>query len=217
MNTNTNTQQKILSSDQKLLIAAFSATYNIEPEEITFFSDDPRPFFSYEATCVLLNRLTDVTGIDIEPVANGFVDSVGFRVTLSREGRQHSAIGIANIKETLDGVVLNEAQLNQMASGRAMRSVLRVAGIDLLKLHNLARLNAAMPAEAPKSNYTTLLAQAHVLGQEAGLIIGNDKTAWITILGNRYGVYASNELTEDSLADFVAVLKTLVPQQKAAA
>ncbi len=215
-----NTQEKTNTQEQNLLIAELSATYGIEPEEIIFFTGDPRPIFSYEATAVLCNRLTDLRGIDVEPVNNGFVDSVSYRCTLTQaDGCSRSAVGVANVGEK-DGSdnTLKSSQLIELASGRAIRNALRVAGIDLLKLHNQSK-NVVIEYTGPSvSNYQSLLRLVHILGQEAGLIIGDDKSAWRQILDNRYGVRASSDLNEDQLADFAAVLKTLAPQtrQKAA-
>lgn len=215
-----NTEQKILNNDQKLLAAEIAATYGIDPDEITYFTDDPRPTFGYEATAILCNHLTDIRGIDIEPVNNGFVDSVSYRCTLTRaDGSTRSAVGVANVDERdSNDKQLTAAQLIQTASGRAIRNALRVAGIDLLKLHHQSKDLPVEYAGPSRSNWESLLRMTHALGTQAGLIVGTDKTAWRRVIVNRYGVGSSGELTEDQLADFAAVLKTLVPQtrQKAA-
>lgn len=215
-----NTQEKTYTAEQNHLIAELSATYGIEPEEIIFFTGEPRPLFSYEATAVLCNRLTDLRGIDVEPVNNGFVDSVSYRCTLTQaDGCSRSAVGVANVDEKDGGgQPLKSSQLVELASGRAIRNALRVAGIDLLKLHNQSRNTLAGFSGPAVSNYQSLQRLVHVLGQEAGLIIGDDKSAWKKILTNRYGFTSSSDLSEDQLADLVGVLQTLVPQtrQKAA-
>ncbi len=211
-----NTKDKTYTPEQNLLIAELAATYGIEPEEIIFFQDDPRPLFTYEATCVLCNRLANLKGINIEPIENGFADSIAFRCRLvMADNATRSAVGVANTKETIDGQPMTDVQSYQMASGRAIRNALRVAGIDLLKLHNQAVHGNVTPIAA-KSNRAKLIAQAHLLGQEAGLIVDDSKTGWQTLLTARYGVSNSNELSDDLLADFVAVLKVLVPAKRAA-
>lgn len=208
--------QKILSAEQSALVAELTMTYGIEPEDIIFFGTDPKPFLTYEATCALCNQLTMLDNIEIEPVASAFQDSLVFRCTLTlHDGRTRSAVGVVNINETVDGQPMSEQQVTQLASSRAIRNALKTAGIDLLKLHQqLLRDDDTLPF---KSNVASLIAQSHILGREAGLIMDDDKTAWYRLLRNRYGKSASNELTEDQLADFVAVLKTLVPQGKLAA
>lgn len=211
--TNNTTPQKILNTEQKHLVAELCSAYGISPEEIIFFTDDSTPLFSYEATCVLCNRLTELKGIDLEPVNNGFVDSLSYRCTLTLpDGSTRSAVGVANVNETQDNVRLSGAQLTALASGRAIRNTLRVAAIDLLKLHARLNKDAIVFSGLPRSNFENLVRQAHALGIEAGQIIGRDKSPYHAIMQNRYGKTHTNELTEAELADFVAVLKTLVPQ-----
>lgn len=214
-----NSTEKTLSPEQNYLVSELAATYGIDPDEIIFYTGEPRPFFKYEATCVLCNSLTDLQSIDIEPINNGFVDSVSYRCTLMQaDASTRSAVGVANVGETDgDGKVLTPSQLIETASGRAIRSALRVAGIDLLKLHNQADDTVVRFSGPTANNHASLLRLVHKLGQEAGLIIGKDKTAWHRILDNRYKVQSSDRLTEDQLSDFAAVLNTLVPQQKNAA
>jgi hypothetical protein len=212
-----NQPQKILSAEQSALVAELTTAYGIEPEDIIFFGNDPKPFLTYEATCALCNQLTNMHDISIEPQPSGFVDSLAYRCTLTlSDGRTRSAVGVANIKETADEKPMSEQQLVQVASSRAIRNALKTAGIDLLKLH-LQFVRGEVDSLNFKSNYASLIAQAHILGKEAGLINGDDKFAWYRLIENRYGQLSSNSLSETELADFVAVLKTLVPQVKRAA
>ena len=214
-------QQNILTSEQTALIKELVTEYGIEATEVTFFSGDPKPFLGYEATTVLCNYLTDLHDINIEPVQNFFVDSLPLRCKLTlADGRTRSAVGVANVNETdSDNKKLSEQQIYYLASARAIRNALRASGIDLIKLHIEQKLTGRRIeySGSPLSNYDNLLRQVHVLGQEADLIIGEDKGPWRKIIMNRYGVWHSNELNEEQLADFAAVLRTLVPQVKAAA
>lgn len=203
---------KVLTADQSALVAELTMTYNIEPEEIMFFVNDPKPFLSYEATCALCNQLTNMQDITIEPQHSFFADSLTYRCTLTlSDGRTRSAVGVVNIKETVDGKDLTEQQISQLASSRAIRNALKTAGIDLFKLHK-EMINGEVETLPFKSPFAKLIAQAHILGTEAGLINGTDKTAWYRLIFNRYGLESSKQMTEDQLADFVAILKTLVPQ-----
>lgn len=214
---NQNQKQKVLNAEQNALVVELTENYGIEPEEIMFFQNEAKPFFTYEATCALINRLTGVQDITIEPMQSGMTDSLSLRCALlTREGYTRSAVGVANFNETIDGVKMSEQQIYSLASSRAIRNALRTAGIDLIKLHNQISKGEVIDFKV-KSNFAALIGQAHQLGKEAGLIVGEDKSAWRVVLNNRYGKSKSNELSEDELADFVAVLKTLVPQGKAAA
>jgi len=212
---------KTYTQEQNELIAELASTYGIEPEEVIFFPNDPRPLFGYEATAVLCNKLTDIRGIDIEPVNNGFKDSVCYRCVLTlSDSRSRSGVGVANVAEKdATGTALKSAQLIELASGRAIRNALRVAGIDLLKLHNMRKSGVVEFTGKGESQRAKDSREAHALGEEVGLIKDGDKTAWYAIISNRYGVIGCDALNDGKLADFVAFLKSLVPgesRQKAA-
>lgn len=211
-----NNQQQMLSAEQNALVIELIETYDIEAEDIVFFTGDPKPFFKYEASAVLCRRLAEAHKIEVDPVNSGFPDSIAFKVSLLfSDGYLSSAVGVANLKETMNGKKMEEDQIKMLATSRAIRSALRAAGIDLMKLHNQT-LTGKVSQFTGRSNGAALIAQAHILGKEAGLIIGDDKHAWRKILSNRYSMLHSNELSDAELADFVAVLNTLVPQRKAA-
>lgn len=211
-------QIKILTAEQTALAAELTMTYGIEPDDVIFFTDDPKPFLTYEATCVLCNQLSDLHNIEIEKVQSFSDDSLSLKCILTlSNGYVRSAVGTANIKETIEGSAMSEQQAILLASSRAIRNALRTAGIDLMKLHRQATSGEVIDFKI-KTNFASLLGQAHQLGVEALLINGDNKQAWYLQLGNRYRVNHSNELTEEQLADFVAFLRTLVsqPQRKAA-
>lgn len=180
--------------------------YGIEPDEVIYYPGDPKPHLRYEAACILANALVpDLTGIVIEPVESVQDDSISLlcSLRLANPDRMRNAVGVANRGEPLDGgEAMSDQQLYQLASSRAMRAALRVAGIDLIKLHYGS-------AEPVKDNRTALIAQAHALGDEIGYIgPGDDKTLWRLVLRNRYrGTDSCSGLTDSQLADLVAFLQ----------
>ena len=209
---NQNQKQSILTDEQTTLVTELTETYGIEPEEIIFFQNDRKPFLSYEANCALVNKLTGVQDITIEPMEAVMVDSFALRCTLlTGEGFTRSAVGVANIKETINGVKMSEQQIYSLASARAIRNALKTAGLDLLKLHQQVKSGANDLDFKPKSNYATLLGQAHILGAEKRLIVGDNKTLWYHELWSRYRVQRSNDLSEPQLADYVAYLNAYEP------
>lgn len=212
-----NEQQKILNDEQKTLVAELTKTYGVKPEEIIFFTNDPNPFLTYEATCALANQLVNLQVIDISPEPSVSSDSLSLKCSLMfSDGRTRSAVGVVNFGETIDGVKMTEAQIYQLASSRAIRNALRTADIDLIKLHHQRNRNEPLDFKM-KSNTASLIAQSHLLGKEAYLIQGENKTAWYRQLQIRYQVNSSKDLNEAQLADWVAFLKTLVPQKQMAA
>lgn len=216
--TEQNQKQQILNGEQTALVAELTQTYNIEPEEIMFFQNDAKPFFSYEATCALVNQLTKTQDITIEPMDSHLADALSLRCTLlTADGYTRSAVGVANFNEMIDGVKMSEQQIYSLASARAIRNALRTAGIYLMKLHNRAKNGDDVLEFKVKSNYDSLLAQAHIVGQEKRLIVGANKMLWYHELWSRYHVSNSNELTEAQLSDFVAYLNGYLPPVQAAA
>ena len=203
--------------DQHHLIAELAATYGVEPEQIRFFSGDTRPFFEHEAAAVLVRALAGARGIKNHQVPSVNADSISMEVEITFEdGYSSSAIGVANVNETIDGKPMTEEQLKRLATSRATRGTLVNAGVDLLKLHFQAR-HGNVAEISTRTNRATLSRHAHVLGEETGLIVGKNKIAWRTVLLKRYGVGSSDNLSEDQLADFTAFLNTLAnPQQMAA-
>lgn len=213
---NTN-PQVILNDSQKRLVADLVQTYGIEPDEIKFFAGDPKPFLSYEATCVMADRLLDLVAIDIEPVESSFVDSVTLKCTITRHnGTVRSSVGVANVKETADGQPLSTQQIFSLASARAIRNTLRTAGIDLIRTHE-ARGSAPADFTGPaRDARSALVAQVHILGKDAGLIeADNGRAAWQSLLFARYGVRSSANLDDVQLADLAAMLRSLAPKAAA--
>jgi hypothetical protein len=214
---------RFYNSDQYKLIAEISSTYGTEPDDILFFTDEPNPFFGFETSCVMLNRLASPKAIDIEPIDSVSPDSLSIRCQIYfADGTNFSAVGVANRNEEIDGRKVNDQQLNWLASSRALRSTLRISGRNLLKLHQAAKEGTSPELQFtgfPRSNRQSLSAEAHALGKELGFIDGEDKSIWQRVLNNRYEVDSSARLTDPELADLVAFLKSVKrrPAMKAAA
>lgn len=204
-------RRKVLNEQQQSLAIELAETYGIQPEDIIFFGDDSTPFLTYEATCVMANKLADLQDIDLMPVHSVSSDSISLKCVLTlANGRTRGTVGVVNINETIDDKKMSDSQLLALASARAIRGALQIADIDLMKLHR--KENSDVLEFNPKAQENKLIAHAHLLGKEAGLIVGDDKTGWYRLLKNRYQASSSSELTAPYLADLIAVLKTLVPQ-----
>lgn len=215
-----NNPQLILSDAQKRLVADLVSAYGIDASEVMYFPDDPKPFLSYEATCIIANQLLDLRDIDIQPIESGFIESLSLKCTLTlANGWTRSSVGVANAKELIDGRPMTPQQLFQTASARAIRNTLRTAGIDLIKLHESQAADSTTeysgPARDPRS---ALIAQVHILGKEAGFIGGDgNKGPWRRFLLNRYGVDSSVHLSVEQLGDLAAGLRVLAPRVSDAA
>ena len=210
-----------LNTQQAAIVADICTTYPVEPDDIIFFPDDPDvPFFGYEASCILLNRLTKIIEIELEPVAPVSSDSINRRCRLVFEDGTSTFIAAANLKETgEDGQPLSTQQLEWLADSRAIRGAIRAKGINLLKLYWASKENAdEVEFKHVRPQRSSALAQAHALGQEVGLINGDNKSQWYHAIQTRYpGRLHAGELTDAELADFIAFQRALRPKAFAAA
>lgn len=214
------TKYNTIKQQQAELASELSAEYGIDPSEVIFFGDDPRPLFSYEAGCILVNALVNPREIDIEPVESVLGDAVSYRCMLTlANGNVRSVVGTANVGETdCDGQPLSPAQIEALAQSRALRGVLRAAGIDLVKLHrNRSGVVEFTGPERSDIYRATLIAQAHMWAKKAGLISGDNDSLYRGTLRSRYDKNSSTQLTDEELADFVAFLSVLSPPQRKAA
>jgi hypothetical protein len=212
-----NEPKKVLNSEQSALVAELTAEYGIEPEDILFFDDSAKPFLTYEAASALSNKLADLFQIGVEPVVSPFADSIAVKCTIvTKDGHERSAVGVANRAEKINDSDISDQQAINLASSRALRNVLRAAGIDLIKLHRQAT-GGELTDKGMKSNRTSLIGQAHKIGVEIGLIFENEKAPWRNVLKSRYNVTTSADLTEEQLSDLVAFLNTLKQPAKQAA
>lgn len=217
------------SKDQAALVAEFSTTYGIDPEQIIFFTNEAKPFFDHEANAIISRRIGDVLGIESEPIASVYENSVSVQCKLTfKDGRFASAVGIANLDESINGEAMSPEQVLRLAKSRAFRNALVDAGVDLVKLHYVATGKVAeLAGRQPKTLRNRLLAEAHMLGKQTGYIVISqyqgdlgpvpfpDKTGWKRMLLSRYGVESSGVMSDELLADLVAFLKTqIVPEQQ---
>lgn len=224
---NTQETTNTYTKEQNFLIAEFAATYDIDPDQISFFDDDPQPFFDRDATAVLINRLIGPAGVEDDLVASPSPNTIAvkYRITLE-DGSFGSSTGVANLDEQKDDKPMSPTQIQSLATARAARGALRNRAIDLVKLHYIAQAkangsNVATPkfSGPPRSERETLLRQVHALGNETGLITdrGAGKVDWYNLLAVRYNVRGSSELTDYLLKDFAAHLNTLPKVSTAAA
>lgn len=211
-------KKQTYTAEQNILIAEYCATYGLEPEQITFFTDDPKPFFDREATAILLHKLTNAVGIEDVPLASVFPDNITIQYKVTFEdGSFASSTGMANLNEKIDGEAMSPEQIKSLATARAARSALTNKGIDLVKLHEATKGNVAQFSGPAQTEREKLLREVHALGSEVGFIIGTNKDHWYQLLERRYGAPASSSLGDGDLKDLAAFLKSLRPSLRNAA
>ena len=201
------------TQEQMQLVSEFTQDYGINPDQMTFFGDDPRPTFDAEAGAHLARVLANATGVAIGPAAIELKDTIRMECGLTFDKFFSSGTGSAHVKEQVGGEEMSLPQLERLASSRAMRSALVYAGIDLLKLHRQKRSGVIQFSGPEKSNRDRLLAKVHILGKEVGLISEDgSKLGWKMSLRRMYGVDSSAGLQDPQLEDFAAWLNSLKPQ-----
>jgi len=218
-----NTNRQNYTKEQNELIAEYCAAYGLDPGQIIFFDGDPKPFFDREATAILLHRLTNVVGIEDEPVQSVFPDNISVRYKATFEdGSFATSTGMANFGEKRDGKPMSPDEVKSLATSRAARSALVNKGIDLVRLHEAAKGVLVRFAGPPRDERQRLLREVHALGYEASYIIASsyeaesgrqtftDKAGWRRVLNSRYGVERSSDLTVEQLADLAAFLRSQV-------
>lgn len=197
---------------QMEIVSGIVQTYDVDPNEITFFSDDAEPFLGYEAGCVMLNRLMpDLADIDIEPLPPLVPGGINLKVRLTDgNGHTRSGLGIVHPSDEAQNNQLSMQQLQYLAQSRGLRSALRAAGIDLMRLHR-SRANVAEFSGPSSTNRAHLTRQLHALASEVGFIIGDDRQNYHRFMMHRYGVGSSSQMSEEVLADAVAALQAIRP------
>lgn len=211
-------KRQTYTQEQNSLIAEYCATYGLEPDQIIFFTGDPKPFFDREATAILIHKLTDAVGIKDYPVASVFPNNITIQFEITFEdGSFASSSGIANLDETMDGEKMTAEQIKSLATSRAARSALTNKGIDLIRLHEATKGNVTQFAGPPQTERERLLREVHALGCEVGYIINKNKDFWYALLLNRYRVTGTDQLGDGNLKDLAAFLKSQRPSLKNAA
>lgn len=199
---------------QEALVGEFVSAYDIDAKQVIFFDDSEAPFFLFEALAQIVSVLADfrevaVTKPEIEE-RNGNATCEA-AITLE-DGRVVRSFGSSFVGDTLPGKEVGDFQTAfDLARARALRSALRLAGFDPVKRHEQRKRGekAAAPILSPEAEQRNKeLAEIHAIAEEAGLIIGNDKSAYYRQLGVFFpGVPSAGELSAKERASFIALLR----------
>lgn len=212
--------EKKFTPQQMEIVSSIVQAYGTDPNDITFFSDSNEPFLGYETSCVMLNALApDLKDIDAEPLFPTQPDVVSVKVILTDEkGRSRSGLGTVNTNEKDEaGQPLSSQQMQYTALSRGLRSAMRMAGIDLMRLHNAGGKVAEFSGPDASAERNHLSRQLHALAAEVGYIQGTERAAYSKFLMHRYGVSSSTQLSDELLRDAVAALSALRPPARMAA
>ncbi len=217
--------RKARTIQQEMLVREFVAAYDINPDQVSFDGESGPPFFYYEALAQIVTALTDFAELGAsEPeidVTNGHVTCSAF-IKL-RDERTVRSFGSSFIQEALPGgeVVETYQKGLDVSRARALRSALRMVGFDPVRAHE-ARKAGEKPAETritPEDEQRNKeLAEIHILAEQAGLIVGENKTAYYRQLSVFFpAANSSGELNAKERAQFIALLRGIKTARERAA
>jgi hypothetical protein len=200
---------KVLTLAQEQLVREFTESYEIDREQISFAGEDLYPIFDFDALSTLSLVLSDIPSISVEP--GDFNPAVGLataicKVTL-KDGRSREVYGHAMVGEEIyDGTrVADLGAAMIMARSRALRTGLRSVSFDPVRAHRQQSTKSS--AETFTDQRTKLLARAHMLGNQLGYIVGDNKIAWRNQINAYFkGKTSSADLDDLELSQWVGML-----------
>lgn len=212
----TATEPRLLTPAQEQLVREFTEIYGLERSQISFDSDRPDPIFDFDALSLLSVKLSDIKAIRVVPcevLITGLAAS-SCEVKLP-DGRTRDFFGSALLGEVMPdgGTVDDIKQALDISQARSLRKGLRAVGWDPVRAHQdfLAGRGTELGASPTAGNQRNAeLAQAHILGQELGLIVGADKTRWQKLLAIWFnGKDSSATLNDNQRSQLLAILRSL--------
>lgn len=100
-----------------------------------------------------------------------------------------------------------------LARARALRSALRLAGFDVVRAHEQRKQGgqAGAPSPSPEAEQRNKeLAEIHLIATEAGLIAGEDKSAYYKQLSVFFPhVSTAADLSAKERTQFIALLRAI--------
>lgn len=217
-------QPRALTLQQESLRREFVETYGIDLEQVIFFDETPTPFFLFEALAQIVAALGSFREVAVtHPEIDERNGNATCEAALTLEdGRVVRSFGSAFVGDTLLGKEVSDFQMAfDLSRARALRSALRLAGFDVVKKHEQHKrgLKAETPTLAPEEEQRNReLAEIHIVAEEAGLIVGGDKSAYYRQLGVFFpGVQSASHLNARERSQFAALLRGIKSARERAA
>jgi hypothetical protein len=208
---------------QESLASEFASDYGISRDQIIFFDDSDEPFFLFEALAQIVAELTNFPALHVgSPAVNFEHGLVTCEATITlADNRTFGSAGAAFINETLPGGETLDDYLTatDIARARALRSALRLVGFDPVRAHLSRGREATATRPDPETERRNKeLAEIHILAEQAGLIVGDDKSAYYRQLWVFFpGVESAGELGAKERAQFIALLRGVKSAREKAA
>lgn len=203
---------RALTLQQESIRSEFAQTYDIAPEQIIFFDETPTPFFLFEGLAQIVGALANFREVAVThpEIAERNGNATCEAALTLEDGRVVKSFGSSFVGDTLPGKDASDFQM-AFDLARALRSALRLAGFDPVKSHEQRKRGgkAEAPTITPEEEQRNKeLAEIHVIAEEAGLIVGSDKSAYYRQLGVFFpGVQSASHLNTKERSQFIALLR----------
>lgn len=203
---------KVLTLQQEEIVREFTEAYGLDRSQISFEGERPSPIFDFDALSTLSLALSDIPDIRVEPGDFNHIaglTTANCRITL-RDGRAREVYGNCLVGEVMhDGSIVEDiGQALNISRARALRNGLRAVGFDAYRAHNRAKTNQQQDTPGFSDVRSKELAEIHLLGEELGYIIGDDKSEWQKLIDRHFeGNSSSGDLNDLQRSQFLGMLR----------
>ena len=185
-------------------------SYGIRPSDV--LTIDGEKWLSAEQLAAILRERGDFAAVrtGYEAFITELNQLIYFAELVDRDGHLYRRSGVATIGERLPtGAETNE---HQLASARALRSTLALAGYDLLRNEKVQPLKRGRIELQPDPAHITRrdqIRRLHALATEAGLIEGSNRRGYQEFLLENFDTDSSVDFTERQFEQAINLLRQL--------
>lgn len=196
---------KVLTLGQRNIVDEYVNLHGLDELQISFEGDETTPIFDYEAINALSLKLTDIQIIDCEISERDFeTEIVTSRCTVTLpDGRSRTSEDSARVGDPFgNGKTVDTLRLaEQLAQTRAVRRGIRSVGINLHRAHEQwKRTGQTVGGHTNHDPRKTLYDEIHLYAEQAGYIIGKDKTEYEKFIAESYdGRTSARDLDDTEL------------------
>jgi hypothetical protein len=205
---------KNFTQAQQEIADQFVAVYDIFADQIAFDGDSTEPILDYEALCRVSHVLTDFDLVDTSDIVFDSQSETA-RCTGSvilKDQRVIKLSEFASIGEPLPNgssvKLVDEAR--RVARSRAYRSLIRAAGVDLMKAHKQLLTTGEVAASEPIDPRANQYKEIGVLKRELGLEVNGDDSEFRRFLGDAFdGKTSAKELDDIEIRRFIHTMRAM--------
>jgi hypothetical protein len=205
---------KNFTQAQQEIADQFVAVYDIFADQIAFDGDSTEPILDYEALCRVADVLTDFKSIDTSEItfdANTETAKCVGGVRIA-SGKHIVLAEFASIGECLPNTstITSVDDARRLARSRALRSLIRAAGVNILKAHKQLLTTGEVVASEPIDPRAKQYKEIGVLKRELGLEVNGDDSEFRRFLGDTCdGKKSAKELDDVEIRRFIHTMRAM--------